>query len=324
MKKMLLFCCLFLWSCQSAPTESEPGTWQVVREPSEDVYYSSLHFADRNNGWAVGDSGTIIHTDNGGNTWEYQQSGTQNDLRDVHFIDRQTGWAAGADNTLLRTDDGGQSWQLLTVSGDTAGFFFAIYFADEETGWAVSRGRVLRTLDGGTTWEAQASWERGGSAMICFVNSQVGYVRPAIDTLLYKTTDGGQQWSTLPMKSLRWETDLYFVDSQHGWVCNTKAPSSSWPDYANVFGTIDGGITWTCLDTLKEVRHLSAIFFVDDQLGWVASPDKIYQTTDGGNTWACQFSPEDVFLGFRNIFFVDDTYGWGLGLYGGILKYVVP
>jgi len=323
MRKMFFICCLALWACQSNPTGSEQGIWQVVREASEDVYYSAIHFADRDNGWVVGDSGTILHTNNGGYSWEYQQSGTTNDFWDVHFIDRQTGWAAGANNTLLRTDDGGRSWQLLTVSGDTAGFFFAIYFADEQTGWAVSRGKVLRTLDGGTTWEAQTSWERGG-AMICFVNSQVGYVRPVIDTVLLKTTDGGQHWSTLPMKSLRWETDLCFVDGQHGWVCNTKLPSSLWGDYANVFGTTDGGVTWTCLDTLTDVLHLSSIFFVDERLGWTAGMHYIFHTTDGGNTWACQFSPEDVYLGFRDIFFVDETYGWALGLWGGIVKYVVP
>lgn len=324
MKKMLLFCCLFLWSCQSGPTESEPGTWQIVRESSGDVY-SSLHFADRDHGWAVGGSGTILHTGDGGNTWEYQQSGTPNNLSDVYFVDSQHGWAAGSNNTIIHTVNGGLSWQLLAISGDSTRLFTSIYFADELTGWTVhNSGEILHTQDGGTTWEVQASWERGGTALLSFVNDQIGYAKPGRDTLLVKTTDGGQHWIPISNYRFRWETDMFFLDEHHGWVSNTKGPSSFWPDYANVYGTTDGGVTWTCLDTLKEVLHLSSIFFVDDRLGWVASPNKIYQTTDGGNTWVCQFSPEDVFLGFRGIFFVDDTYGWALGIYGGILKYVVP
>lgn len=324
MKKMLLFCCLFFWSCQNPPTESKPGTWQVVREPSEDVYYSSLHFADRNNGWAVGDSGTILHTGDSGNTWEYQPSGTKNNLRDVHFIDRQTGWAAGSNNTIIHTANGGLSWQLLAISGDSTRLFTSIYFTDELTGWTVhNSGEILNTQDGGATWEVQASWEKGGTALLSFVNDQIGYAKPGRDTLLVKTTDGGQHWLPISTQRFWWETDLFFIDEQHGWVSNTKAPSSLWENYANVFCTKDGGYTWVCQDTLPE-RDLSAICFINKQVGWVASSNKIYQTTDGGNTWTCQFNPEDVFLGFQDIFFVDDTYGWALGLWGGILKYVVP
>ena len=269
MKKKMLFCCLFLWSCQSSPTESEPGAWQLVRESSGDVYYSSLHFADRNNGWAVGDSGTILHTSDGGNTWAYQQSGTQNKLRDVHFSDRQTGWAAGANNTLLRTDDGGISWQLLAIGGDSTRLLTSIYFADEHTGWVVhNHGEILHTDDGGATWEVQASWG-GGTALLSFINDQVGYAMLITDTLLLKTSAGGQHWIPISHQRFRWETDLFFVDEQHGWVSNTKGPSSLWEDYANVFCTKDGGYTWVCQDTLPE-RHLSAICFINKQVGWVA------------------------------------------------------
>ncbi len=320
---MLLSCGLFLWSCQSGPTESEPGTWQLVRESSEDVYYSSLHFADRNNGWAVGDSGTILHTGDGGNTWEYQQSGTQNDLREVHFIDRQTGWAAGADNTLLRTDDGGQSWQLLAISGDSTRLFTSIYFTDEVTGWtAHNHGEILHTQDGGATWEVQASWEKGGTALLSFVDDQVGYAKPVADTLLLKTSDGGKHWVPISHQRFQWETDLFFVDEQHGWVSNTKGPSSYWPDYANVFGTTDGGITWTCLDTLTEVLHLTSIFFVDDRVGWTAGLHYIFHTTDGGRTWGLQFEEEGLF--FEDICFVDAEHGWALDYRGGVCKYIVP
>ncbi|MFB0517413.1 MAG: WD40/YVTN/BNR-like repeat-containing protein, partial [Candidatus Neomarinimicrobiota bacterium] len=75
MKKLLLFCGLILWSCQISPTGIEEGEWHLVREPSGDVHFSAIHFADQQHGWAVGDSGTVIHTGDGGDTWEYQQSG---------------------------------------------------------------------------------------------------------------------------------------------------------------------------------------------------------------------------------------------------------
>lgn len=323
MKKLLLFCCLFLWSCQSAPTESEPGTWQVVRESSADVHYSALHFADQYNGWAVGDSGTILHTNNGGYSWEYQHSGTTDDLWDVHFIDRQTGWAAGEDNTLLCTGDGGKSWQLQTVECDTSIYFSAIYFADEQTGWSTdAQGRILGTVDGGATWDVQARWEIGGHAILLFVNRNVGYVMPIIGKVFLKTTDGGKHWSSTSIQELRWQTDLCFIDEENGWISNSKLASSLGGDYANVFGTTDGGITWTCLDTLTEMLHLNSIFFVDDRVGWTAGWHYIFHTTDGGHTWNHQFEQDNLF--FQDVFFLDAEHGWALDYQGAICMYTVP
>jgi photosystem II stability/assembly factor-like uncharacterized protein len=43
-------------------------------------------FVDTSNGWAVGDSGTIIHTTNGGINWMIQTSATLIRLSDVDFV----------------------------------------------------------------------------------------------------------------------------------------------------------------------------------------------------------------------------------------------
>ncbi len=321
MKKILFFCCLLLWSCQNGPTESEPGAWQVVRESSGDIYYSALHFADQNHGWAVGNSGTIIHTTDGGNTWEYQESGTGHDLRDIHFIDSRIGWVVGDSATILRTTDGGQSWQPLTISGDSTRIFTSIHFTDEMTGWLVhNHGEILGTKDGGATWEVQASWERGGTALLSIVSNNVGYAIPLVDSLSLKTTDGGAHWLPISNQRFRWETDLFFIDEQHGWVSNSKAPSSLWEDYANVYRTSDGGATWTCIDTLNE-KHLTSIYFVDEQLGWTAGRHKIFNTTDGGQTWVQQVYEEEIF--FERIYFTDAEHGWVLSWRGSIYKYAV-
>jgi len=154
------------------------------------------------------------------------------------------------------------------------------------------------------------------------VNSQIGYVKFWMDTLLLKTTDGGQHWIPISNYRFRWETDMSFLDEHHGWVSNTKGPSSLWEDYANVFSTTDGGITWTCLDTLTEVRHLSSIFFVDDRVGWTAGPHYIFHTTDGGHTWNHQFEQDNLF--FQDVFFLDAEHGWALDYQGAICKYTVP
>ncbi len=65
----------------------------------------SVHFID-NNGWTVGDEGTILKVSNG----TYQTSGTTKDLRSVYFTDNITGWVVGDGGTILQTTNGGVSF----------------------------------------------------------------------------------------------------------------------------------------------------------------------------------------------------------------------
>ncbi|HME20307.1 MAG TPA: YCF48-related protein [Acetobacteraceae bacterium] len=57
----------------------------------------SVQFAaDGRRGWAVGCNGTILATQNGGESWQSQTSGTTNKLRSVQFAaDGRRGWAVG-------------------------------------------------------------------------------------------------------------------------------------------------------------------------------------------------------------------------------------
>ena len=42
---------------------------------------------DRNNGWAVGDGGSILRSTDGGENWVSKTSVTTSDLNSVHFYD---------------------------------------------------------------------------------------------------------------------------------------------------------------------------------------------------------------------------------------------
>jgi photosystem II stability/assembly factor-like uncharacterized protein len=64
-------------------------------------------FADGNVGYVVGYAGTILRTDNGGQTWAPQESGTVQNLYDVFFTDVNTGTVVGEAGTVLRTVTGG-------------------------------------------------------------------------------------------------------------------------------------------------------------------------------------------------------------------------
>ena len=68
---------------------------------------NGVSFTDANNGTAVGDSGIILRTTNGGTNWTSQSSGTTNHLYGVSFTDANNGTVVGANGTILRTTTGG-------------------------------------------------------------------------------------------------------------------------------------------------------------------------------------------------------------------------
>ncbi len=54
---------------------------------------NDVHFVDKNNGWIVGDNGTIMHTRDSGNNWAYVCSGADKEnIYKVYFITNEKGW----------------------------------------------------------------------------------------------------------------------------------------------------------------------------------------------------------------------------------------
>ena len=62
----------------------------------DDVTMHAVHFVDQGKeGWAVGDEGVILHTLDGGQTWERQATGLRASLRAIVFLSPYIGWVAG-------------------------------------------------------------------------------------------------------------------------------------------------------------------------------------------------------------------------------------
>src|SRR5271166_5723101 len=105
----------------------------------------TVHFVDREEGWAAGDEGIIWHTIDGGSNWERQPSGVHASLRSICFLTPYLGWIAGRQELthgsmgiVLFTDDGGLHWQALNESRLPG--LNSVRFMDARTGYAAGDG----------------------------------------------------------------------------------------------------------------------------------------------------------------------------------------
>jgi photosystem II stability/assembly factor-like uncharacterized protein len=127
-------------------------------EGAEPELYS-VRFTGKKRGWVVGNHGRILHTDDGGETWTLQTSGTSAALYHVDFRSDGLGWAVGERGTIIRTVDGGATWKA--VKSPTKATLLGVQFVDDEQGWIVGRGGViLRSETGGESWVQQESRTR--------------------------------------------------------------------------------------------------------------------------------------------------------------------
>ena len=153
--------------------------------------------ADGSHGWAAGDKGTILTTDNGGKTWQLETSGTTENLSGIAFAaDGLRGWAVGVNGTILNTSDGGKSWNPQT-SISQASLYGITFTADGLRGWAVGDyGTILASVDGGKNWSPQTSTSQGDIYAIEFAaDGMRGWAVGRNGTIL-TTSNGGKSWNS--------------------------------------------------------------------------------------------------------------------------------
>ena len=170
---------------------------------------NSLHGIDfvGSRGYAAGDFGTLLRTDDGGATWEGLPTGITAPLVTVRVIDSNT-VVIGGDCALRRSDDGGKTFTRLPWTGSDQSCpspIASFAFPSPSVGYLMTEdGSILRTDDGGKTFSRKTSIPGTESA------------------------GGGRQ-----------PTDIFFTGAETGVVTTSRGGPGK------IFQTIDGGNSWT-------------------------------------------------------------------------------
>lgn len=294
--------------------EKLPVSWE------SDSTLRSVFFVDHDSGWAVGDRGTILKTEDGGRNW--QSISTPRDViwTDVRFINEKVGWIVGgfysgaldrSIGLMIRTIDGGNSWQNFSRPGIP--FIKKIVFEDEQSGWiqcdtnALYPAGLLVTADGGTTWTSPAGATTRKLKIACKVGDrQYAGIDENNECVFFDRA------GVLKKGSGTVENPLALVSPKKGHcLCISDGKLVH-------YQALGSRIESPRANDASELVHINNVYCLENHVWAVGSPGSIVlHSQDFGNTWTHSRTGESEPL--NAIFFLNQERGWAVGALGRVL-----
>ncbi|MFL5331329.1 MAG: YCF48-related protein [Gemmataceae bacterium] len=293
---------------------------------AEDAPLHCVRFVDRNEGWAAGADGVLLHTIDGGAHWERQPVPTKGRINSLKFLTPYFGCAAGREEVqangsslgvLLVTHDGGLTWSRI-AQGVLPGLQAATFF-DDKTGIAAgdgtdrSPGGLYRTRDGGQTWQAVAA-PAGAPWLSLSVRHPDHIVLAGAWGRL--GTLAKEDFSAADVDPLNGRNiNAVAVDRNFAVAVGQGGTVLTSPDSAGRrYGFADLGVPQSLLQQcdFHGVAVLGTHIWVVGRPGTV-----IFHSADSGKTWQLQPTGQSVPL--NAVQFLDADHGWAVGELGVVL-----
>jgi photosystem II stability/assembly factor-like uncharacterized protein len=195
------------WACQ------QTGVSQLLH---------SVKFINPLNGWACGEDGTVINTNDGGLSWNKMTVPTTQACNYLSVLTTGCVVIVCDSGIIIKTSDYGSNW-IKSVPVPHSDLF-SVYFADNMHGWVIGYTShpdpttfILKTTNGGATWKASMFDYHSFLKSIYFIDEHKGW---AVGTnhLIMSTINGGETWK---MQYCPHDEELYavyFINDRYGLV----------------------------------------------------------------------------------------------------------
>ena len=288
---------------------------------NENWHINQIDFINETVGWAIASvfnssecNDIIVKTDDGGYNWSIQKQILGCSLASLYAIDEINFYTIG-ENKIYKTSDGGENWVNVSPNIED-GIFSSLWFQNPDTGVVVGsygnydgngRGIIIKTNDGGTTWDQNIVNEFNNITDLQFFDSKTGYFKAYKDTanFICTTKDMCSNWKVnieLPYPIVSYQ----FLDTATAYSIMLDSVFST-----NIMKSIDGGYNWQivqvlnfCLDHIYFFKHSTGIILGYFGGGRGEGPSILFHYTSNNECVIQKFS-----LPLNDIFFIDKNTG---------------
>ncbi|MBK9478540.1 MAG: hypothetical protein IPN99_06835 [Bacteroidetes bacterium] len=243
-------------------------SWTIVLE-SPNFSFNKLYFKNSQLGFALGDELEIFKTINGGATWEHcpvldtVAYNFRVVLRDINFLNDSTALIVGGDDfgngIILKSENSGKTWHtVLTESHELR----SLQCLNESTAFAGGYGVLLKSTDGGISWQYQSVSDdfftgikitSNSTGLLCGYNGN-----------LYKSTDAGASWnSKINGNSLLSSKRKHFTCID----CYNSETAVAMGENGYVLFSEDVGESWSYSEVPNKI-NLHSVLLVTSNSGW--------------------------------------------------------
>ncbi len=263
-----------------------------------------VKFIDAQNGFVLGDQGTILRTTDAGATWAANSIGLNLPFHSLGISSPDNMFAVGEHGACYRSLDTGKTWMRVEL-GTTSGLR-GVKFLNAQKGWIFGEGGAMyETNNGGASWNG-VSPESLKTIIGIAPQSANAFSIFFEDGYAIRTLNGGGTWSPITTATTGKLNAVDVLGSQT-WIVG---------DGGLVAHSINS-TTWVSIP-VPTAEKLRGVCIFNPTSAYVAGDNgKIYYTVDDGANWYAQYTADSHDL--NALVFTDSTHGYAVGNGGTIL-----
>ncbi|HZV75647.1 MAG TPA: hypothetical protein VFF79_18195 [Conexibacter sp.] len=250
------------------------NAWRLVASDGRAI--RALWFADATHGFAVGNGGLVLRTDDGGATWTPKNLAVGGvDYTSIRCTGTQLCLlTTGAGTQLVRTADAGDTAGTV-VTASTDPIYAAAFASPTRVSGAGDHGATVVSDDAGVRFEPIGGRISGTFTALRAGGAKDTAFAPGAGGALAKTTDGGRTWRTGNVPTTADLLDVSFPSATAGYALDVDG---------GLFRTDNGGATWKTLGTGSTLRP-GAVLAPDASSVLVVGPRGLRRSADAGETF---------------------------------------
>lgn len=248
-------------------------TWKQVPVPTS-VTLTAVHFVGEAQGWAVGHSGVVLHSADGGLRWEKQLDGRLAAQLHADSVKESDGASEETQETRARQR---HARQLLSDGADKP--FLDVFFENRNKGWIIGAyGIAFATEDGGKQWKSIiASVANPRSRHLYSIKPAAGKRYIAGEQgLLLASDEGGSRFSPI---------DSPYKGSYFGVLGDGGDELVLYGLRGNVFWSGNRGKDWKKVDVGQPITVTAGARLENGHLLLADESGRLLQSGDGGQTF---------------------------------------